>query len=57
MLFAWGDGGQFMLIGRKRDIVIVHRVNNSMLWLKRNRVTPDEFARLVYRIMDSAPEK
>lgn len=55
LVFAIGDGGQFMLIDRKRDIVIVNRVNNNWLWLKRNRVDVDQFARLVYRIMDAAP--
>lgn len=54
---ADGTGGQFMLIDRTRDIVVVHRVDNSRLWYKRNAVDAGQFAVLAARIIAAAPEK
>ena len=33
-----GPAAEFMLIDRTRDIVVVHRVDNSGLWYRRNAV-------------------
>lgn len=57
LALANGTGGQFMLIDRARDIVVVHRVDNSRLWYKRNAVNAGQFAVLAARIIAAAPEK
>lgn len=54
---ADGNGGQFMLIDRTRDIVVVHRVDNSRLWYKRNAVDAGQFAVLAARILAAAPSQ
>jgi CubicO group peptidase (beta-lactamase class C family) len=57
LVLADGAGGQFMLIDRTRDIVVVHRVNNSRLWYKRNAVDSGQFAELAARILAAAPAR
>jgi len=57
LVLANGTGGQFMLIDRTRDIVVVHRVDNSRLWYRRNTVDAGQFAELAARIIAAAPEK
>ncbi|WP_169457948.1 serine hydrolase domain-containing protein [Ottowia thiooxydans] len=57
LAFAVGVGGQFMLIDRVRDIVVVHRVNNSRLWFKRNEVSGEQFAGLAARIIAAGPRE
>ncbi|MET4575577.1 serine hydrolase domain-containing protein [Ottowia thiooxydans] len=57
LAFAVGTGGQFMLIDRVRDIVIVHRVNNGRPWFMRYEVTGEQFAQLAARILAAAPEE
>jgi CubicO group peptidase (beta-lactamase class C family) len=54
---ADGTGGQFMLIDRVRDIVVVHRIDNARLWYRRNVVGAGQFAVLASRIIAAAPEK
>ncbi len=56
LVYADGVGGQFMLIDRKRDMVVVHRVNNSRLWYKRNAVDAGQLSELAARIIAAAPE-
>lgn len=55
LVLADGSGGQFMLIDRARDIVLVHRVDNSRLWFKRNAVDVGQFAELAARVLAAAP--
>ncbi|MES2613555.1 MAG: serine hydrolase [Pseudomonadota bacterium] len=57
LVLADGSGGQFMLIDRARDIVLVHRVDNSRLWFKRNAVDLGQFAELAARVIAAAPGK
>ena len=57
LVFADGFGGQFMLIDRVRDIVVVHRVDNSRLWYKRNTVDAGQFAELAALIISAAPAR
>lgn len=57
LALADGSGGQFMLIDRTRDIVLVHRVNNSRIWYRRNAVDAGQFAVLAARVIAAAPEK
>ena len=57
LVIADGFGGQFMLVDRVRDIVVVHRVNNSRLWYKRNTVDAGQFAELAARIIAAAPAR
>jgi len=55
LALADGSGGQFMLVDRARDIVLVHRVDNSRLWYRRNAVDVGQFAVLAERILAAAP--
>lgn len=55
LALADGSGGQFMLVDRSRDIVLVHRVDNSRLWYRRNAVDAGQFAVLAERILAAAP--
>jgi CubicO group peptidase (beta-lactamase class C family) len=57
LVLADGVGGQFMLIDRARDIVLVHRVDNSRLWFKRNAVDLGQFVELAARVIAAAPGK
>nr|WP_256734940.1 serine hydrolase [Variovorax sp. dw_954] len=57
LVLADGAGGQFMLIDRTRDIVVVHRVDNSRLWYRRNAVDVGQFAVLAARIIAAAPDE
>ncbi|EJE48521.1 penicillin-binding protein, beta-lactamase class C [Acidovorax sp. CF316] len=57
LVLADGSGGQFMLIDRARDIVLVHRVDNSRLWFKRNAVDLGQFAELAARVIAAAPAR
>ena len=57
LALADGAGGQYMLIDQTRDIVIVHRVDNSKLWYKRNAVSSRQFSVLAERILAAAPER
>ena len=56
LFLAAGDGGQFMMVDRKRDLVVVHRVDNSKTWYRRNRVDARQFAELAARILAAAPD-
>jgi CubicO group peptidase (beta-lactamase class C family) len=55
LVLANGVGGQFMLMDRERDLVVVHRVDNSRLWFKRNAVDAGQFSELAARILAAAP--
>ena len=55
LALADGSGGQFMLVDRARDIVVVHRVDNSRLWYRRNAVDVGQFVVLADRILAAAP--
>lgn len=55
LALADGSGGQFMLVDRARDIVVVHRVDNSRLWYRRNAVDVGQFVGLADRILAAAP--
>ncbi|MEJ8848519.1 serine hydrolase [Variovorax rhizosphaerae] len=57
LVLADGTGGQFMLVDRTRDIVVVHRVDNSRLWYKRNAVDVGQFNVLAARILAAAPDE
>lgn len=57
LVLADGSGGQFMLIDRARDIVLVHRVDNSRLWFKRNAVDLGQFVELAARVIAAAPAR
>ena len=52
---AVGDGGQFMLVDRERDLVVVHRMDNDRVWFRRERVTIEQFAELAARIHAAVP--
>ncbi len=56
LFLAIGDGGQFMMVDRKRDLVVVHRVDNSKAWFRRNRVSTEQFAELAARILAAATD-
>lgn len=55
LLLAVGAGGQFMMVDRKRDLVVVHRVDNSKGWFQRSEVRTDQFAVLAAHILAAAP--
>ncbi|MEJ8856313.1 serine hydrolase [Variovorax robiniae] len=57
LVLADGTGGQFMLVDRTREIVVVHRVDNSRLWFKRNAVDVGQFNVLAARILAAAPDE
>ena len=54
LFFAWGNGGQYVVVDRKRDLVIVHQVDRSRLF-SRN-VTPGALSDLLARILQASPE-
>ena len=55
LFFAWGNGGQYIVVDRQRDLVIVHQIDRSRL-LTRN-VTPGALSDLLARILRAAPER
>ncbi|MCY1384883.1 hypothetical protein D9M69_731890 [compost metagenome] len=44
-----------MMVDRKRDLVVVHRVDNSKGWFQRSEVRTDQFAVLAAHILAAAP--
>lgn len=54
VFFAWGDGGQFLLIDPQRDLVIVHQVDMSKAF--HPNVSPDALGKLLIHILAAAPD-
>ncbi len=56
VFFGQGVGGQFLVVDPARDLVIVHRIDNSRLAFLRGDVSMEKFAELLVRIMAAAPQ-
>lgn len=52
---AIGYGGQFLLVDPQRDLVVVHRIDNSKLRWMRGNVSLEQFTALLGRILAAAP--
>jgi len=55
LFFAWGNGGQYIVVDRQRDLVIVHQVDRSRLFARN--VTPGALSDLLARILRASPER
>ena len=53
VFFAWGNGGQFLLVDRQRDLVLVHQADRRIIF--SNEVTPESISPLLQRVLAAVP--
>ena len=55
VFFAWGNGGQYVLVDRPRELVIVHQVDRSRLFARN--VSPEALSGLLAQVLQAAPAR